>query len=84
MSEWQPIETAPKDGTKVLVFRDGKVLPAFWGELVRGYFVWMMKAGPRDDDAVHCLGPEHDIDGNRDRFHHPGPTHWMPLPEPPK
>ena len=29
--EWQPIETAPKDGTSVIIFVDGLQIVAFWG-----------------------------------------------------
>lgn len=30
MSEWQPIETAPKDGTRVLLHKDGHQVVAAW------------------------------------------------------
>ena len=71
MTNWQPIETAPKDGTVILLF----VAP--W--VVAGYFdldedvypwVWM------DLDASGSLNGSRD-DGTR-------PAHWMPLPEPPE
>ena len=63
--EWQPIETAPIDGTEVLVFgpkQDGVYLAAY------KYGDWCV-AGPWDDGWTELLSP---------------PTHWMPLPEPPK
>jgi uncharacterized protein DUF551 len=67
MSEWQPIETAPKDEhVQILTFkaRTNNILWAgpwyqtsFWSPK------WGMFVGwPRDEK----------------------PTHWMPLPEPPK
>jgi hypothetical protein len=68
---WQPIETAPKDGTFVLVSGDsgyvstpryvevGRFIPAY-----RDYFVDI------SGDSFTDAWPEH-------------PTHWMPLPPPP-
>jgi len=68
MSEWQPIETAPKDGTQILAFAAGMhgrvdfYGVAQWAESqaafnsVAGWF-WPF--------AIR-------------------PTHWMSLPEPPK
>jgi len=62
--EWQPIATAPKDGTKVLVFcvREPKPLIAC-SEWVPNCGNWAV---------VGC-----------DKFIR-DPSHWMPLPEPPK
>lgn len=65
---WQPIETAPKDGRKVLLYDSGYVhsdssyliagfdMGAWWGQSTRSgvSIVWR------------------------------NATHWMPLPEPPK
>lgn len=64
MSEWKPIETAPKDGSPVLAF--------FGPRHIEGVF-W--------DDApgVWCFYSDGDI-----TFPYKQPTHWMPLPEPPK
>ncbi len=32
MSDWQPIETAPKDGTQILGFADGRMAVVQWWE----------------------------------------------------
>jgi hypothetical protein len=47
MSEWQPIETAPKDGTNILAWG-----PHGTGCLVVGF-----------DEAVHPAWPWHTLDG---------------------
>lgn len=31
MSEWRSIETAPRDGTRVIVLHEGRAFIAFWG-----------------------------------------------------
>ena len=65
--QWQPIETAPRDGSEVLVCRAATkhfgsycVVAAWWGN-TKGWCV---------DDPMYPL--------------HFEPTHWMPLPAPPK
>jgi hypothetical protein len=61
---WQKIETAPKDGTPILVYdKDwfdfmGHQIVVYWLE----DFGWRSGCDQCPDD----------------------PTHWMPLPEPPK
>ena len=67
VSQWQPIETAPKDGTKILgawpQLRKHKwwtIQPIFFY-----YGAWIHGWDEDEDLALH-------------------PTHWMPLPEPPK
>ena len=64
MSAWQPIETAPKDGSDILVFLDGngedfsRIAVVYWRNAGFREFAW--------DCQIHT------------------PTHWQPLPEPPK
>jgi hypothetical protein len=68
MMDWQKIETAPKDGTKVLVWSEDHP----WREL--GIAFWG-RSNPMNRPAWqggHCR-----ID------HIDQPTHWMPLPAPP-
>ena len=64
---WRPIETAPKDGTKIIAF----------DKMMAEYFVaFFVSTGWIQEwrcDGVR--GPEIDFD----IF----PTHWMPLPQPP-
>lgn len=74
MSEWQPIETAPKDKTLLLYGRQvggSKDDLAGWdGNIVAsGYWDGI--------DGSWC------VTGSTWRGPFIGPTHWMPLPEPP-
>ena len=69
---WQPIETAPKDGTRVLLY-----LAAPWSrvELARWYQPWGNWQTDGDEP-----------DPFRDEYCGIGsqlPTHWQPLPPPP-
>ena len=77
MSEWQPIETAPKDGTMVLV-SNGKdiavgayAVQEYWGYEdepgAPGLFRKVLKERYAIWDAEGICGL----------------THWMPLPAPP-
>ena len=72
MSEWQPIETAPK-GRVILLWA---VTDLGDGGEVRN---WKMATG-----HTPFYGPiEWTWDGYRLRQWDVQPTHWMPLPEPP-
>jgi hypothetical protein len=68
MADWQPIETAPRDGTLILVYRP---LAHTGGDAA--ITVAKTVASPR-------MSP-HGVEHFTDRAHHP--THWQPLPEPP-
>jgi len=59
---WQPIETAPKDGTFILVAVPGEVA-------IHIMLVWWLDGWCLDMTNTPIVG---------------NPTHWMPLPEPPK
>lgn len=61
MSEWQPIETGPKDGTEVLVYVPRRLGPLYAAASnPTGGQWWSRNLGDLK------------------------PTHWMPLPAPPK
>ena len=68
--EWKPIETAPKDGTMILV-----CLPRMMNLIVRASYSTVYKYWKTD----------HDTDGGitNPTFFHEG-DFWMPLPDPPK
>lgn len=80
--EWQPIETAPKDGTDIIVGMDiatvWVVHVAFW----RDYDLDMEDTGWTSDDEgwwsyVRGSVSQEKLDGYRT------PTHWIPLPNVP-
>lgn len=78
MSEWQPIETAPKDGTRILLHTrwDGdEITPDAFDEVQIG---WWDDGNALDDPASIWHRPARwELDKVGD------PIHWMPLPEPP-
>ena len=76
---WQPIETAPTDGARLLLW-DAKrdlAVSGFWhvqpsSDTFDGYDPgW--EGWATDDEVIIWDGDADD-----------GPTHWMPPPEPPK
>lgn len=88
MSEWQPIETAPRDGTEFQARIPG------YGD--NNLIAW--RGGLLDQEGQDCGGwcymgtgnpPDCWTDGicwmlNDEMEQSVEPTHWMPLPEPPK
>lgn len=68
---WRPIETAPKDGTRILLAGGGlqQINVGGWCERVGA---WDCEAEGMFEDGPSWGGGEED-----------GPTHWMPLPAPP-
>jgi hypothetical protein len=66
MTEWQPIDTAPKNGTGIIVFYYPKagMAFAFW-----------------DGEDFLEVSVASGIVGVAKQYK---PTHWMPLPAPPK
>jgi hypothetical protein len=80
MTDWQPIETAPKDGTPILLFtpgvRSSAVGPVGVGRWVESQTV---KYGRIVDDRRYWL-----VNGLVLALPHDKPSHWMPLPPPPR
>lgn len=71
---WRPIETAPKDGTRILLIKVG--WDTYEGRLGHTNYVWWGVIGYWSEEW-----------GNWNDGVEPSgladPTHWMPLPEPP-
>jgi hypothetical protein len=79
--QWQPIETAPKDGTEILAYEkcdylysNGEIKPFERIKIVR----WdeVMQWDNPEDEHDWLTGSSFDEQIN--------PTHWMPLPKPPQ
>lgn len=71
--EWQPIETAPRDGTPILIFDPLRhVRIARWGDTF---------LASRIDGRSQPIFGFVVVDT---QFVKADPTHWMPLPDPPK
>jgi hypothetical protein len=65
---WQPIETAPKDGTRILaVGPERTVVITLWGKVSHvPIYGWLDQVAGDPEDTTY--------------WH---PTYWMPLPPPP-
>lgn len=88
MSEWKPIETAPLDNTKILLFTTCHGVCEAW--FAHGYWTDETPLGPAEyegdawvccDDAFQ-IEVELNVGPNGESFHGTA-THWQPLPEPP-
>jgi len=70
---WQPIETAPKDGTRILVYVPPKeyyyvtIYIVLWIKSLNGFYLYYATGEDAQKDALVR-----------------NPTYWMPLPDPPK
>ena len=76
MTDWKPIETAPKDGTEILAVEVSGHVPTvtIWGRSDFAVVHWDEIAGAwRDCSDLGAAG--------LDPFE---PQYWMPLPEPPE
>ena len=71
MAEWQPIETAPKDGTRVL-------LAGIYGGIGIGFY------GPKYSTYGVNYGDAWGYGTNWSNTFGVEPTHWTPLPNPPE
>lgn len=77
---WRDIESAPKDGTPILAFAPMATEPAIarwfkWDAADQGWITELIDGGPWKDDhhfAEYWAETSYE------------PTHWMPLPAPPK
>jgi hypothetical protein len=89
---WQPIETAPKDGTRILTFGKGhgnRVVSYHCDEPSSPMYAvayWGWHDDERDvqvSPGLYRKEPCRVLEGWRTEWSY-YPTHWMPLPEPPE
>lgn len=75
MTDWQPIETAPRDGARVLIY-PGAEEPMSVGYFDAGWKKrWLSLEGEVWGGCDCC--------GSGCTHADASPTHWMPLPQPP-
>lgn len=82
---WQPIETAPKDGTEILGWRkDCGILLVRWTNCESFMTDREMEESGLDDEAIFASDwfCADFVSGGRLEGSE-APTHWMPLPAPP-
>lgn len=72
---WQPIETAPKDGTAILLY-DPEARGAPWLDEDASYTSYPALVGRWDGDRQRWMLAHYDAFSYK-------PIHWMPLPKSP-
>lgn len=88
MSEWQSIDSAPKDGTSFLAYWPQIDHPHLKSDILPNVFVtrffqWTSEDPGCWEPTVHTPG-ERAVPRWRDAGIWADPTHWMLLPDPPK
>lgn len=83
MMQWQPIKTAPKDGTRILLFWpsfDRWIDVGWWKKNLR-----LVEIGEIDGIPVSAGYFSNSTEWDDYEMAKVGnePTHWMPLPDPP-
>lgn len=94
MTGWHDIETAPKDGTSVLVWDGHNTIVAAWSHSFRDHLSYwrgqlgdVYKGVPIEDVGSWCAMASGDMAHDCGHDQQPvtvEPTHWARLPEPPK
>ena len=83
--EWQPIETAPRDGTPILLFYPEGIwdssLDAEPGSTFPDWAVmrWDVEWGKRAPEADYCWRGYYEATTPKGK-----PTHWLPIPAAPR
>ncbi len=85
---WQPIDTAPKDGTEIILARDDRVTSGFWMNEVEvmgsefhstGAYLGQYPTGEiKEAGWAGWMSQDGGFTGEQP------PTHWHPLPKPPE
>lgn len=87
MSEWRPIETAPRPFVRILVATKQETLPPDWPEDVPWNGGASVHEAYWDPSGNSWVGDELQVTGvwySGSGWLEPGEvTHWMPLPPPP-
>ena len=83
MNQWQPIETAPKDGTTIIIgWRDEKAWQQRMGAWDSEHsFKWNDETDESESEGAWSDGAVDDW-AYQETYSYPA-THWMPCPEPP-
>jgi hypothetical protein len=93
MGEWQPIETAPKDGTPILLWRKPSGHPSVkWATIIPAAWVCFVDEDEIEEGFATPDEPFFDAYSrdayqaamnDDDHYLVTSATHWMPLPDPP-
>ena len=77
---WMPIESAPRDGTRVIVANKHGVTTAYWGDAQ----VWDVPWNDATQNLHWVRWECEDYFYSEHLLDELEPTHWMPLPPPPE
>ena len=79
-NEWQPIATAPKDGTVILLWDPAEVYVCCGAWMTP----WTRAGVPTGEPSWHRVFWRDEWVDSESRDYPVEPTHWQPLPEPPR
>ena len=82
MTEWISIDSAPKDGTEIILMKGSRVTCGSWQVFVETESHYDSSGNYIGSDEIDCGASWCSYDGGF--CEDDEPTHWMPLPEPPE